>query len=736
MRRNVSTVSVVVGVVIVFVVMAVVVHRRHNLPDNGDFFAFSVGSSNNNLNSNSRVNSNDRSSSNMGSSRIRRQVLDTTAGFYYDHDFTWSIFITPQGFSGAPKKMQTRAIESWLRLNPKPKIVLVGQGEGYEDVAEEYGLEINPHLDLNFILMPLAGSLLDVAMSADTEISVILNSDILLMQSFADGLAKVRAHFSDWFLAGARYDIPEMPSMFEPSRPDFNEAGFVSHVRSQGTLHTAGGQDYFAWNNSGRRLYHGIMPPFIRGKSKFDNWIAHEVIQGRYRDVIDGSEAIVAVHVEHGYKSAAGKHSEGNTGASTFWMKAKSSDWQIFHNINLAIAFGSYRNQDGTTLHAQYKLSSCLEPTGMCLIKRTRPGICPCEHNAFALNTQTDPQIISVSKRHIVKCGSVSVDQSNKYVIPSQALPGKEKQYGLPFTMEELLPVVARNNHVIVTGVSYIYRDVVMNFVCNLRRLGIYDSLILAAFDEEMYKFGFQMGLPIFLYKNDEFAHMSARDLEYGSSAFKKVTKLKSRVVLDILELGYDVTWTDTDITWFKNPLPDLLSMESDFVVQSNAPLPEEKDANGPLRINSGFYRVRSKPSTIVAMKEIISHAKASTMTEQPSFYIVLCGDIKGVNVVGSDKCHFSYKGDGGKNEVLVVQFLDRELYPNGSVNNYWKSLSIIDDFPQLVILHNNWIKGLRAKIERTVTRGLWYYNREKLICSYEEKPMFSFDWSVDVADA
>ena len=27
-------------------------------------------------------------------------------------------------------------------------------------------------------------------------------------------------------------------------------------------------QDYFAWNNSGKKLFHGIMPPFIRGKSK------------------------------------------------------------------------------------------------------------------------------------------------------------------------------------------------------------------------------------------------------------------------------------------------------------------------------------------------------------------------------------------------------------------------------------------------------------------------------------
>lgn len=95
---------------------------------------------------------------------------------------------------------------------------------------------------------------------------------------------------------------------------------------------------------------------------------------------------------------------------------------------------------------------------------------------------------------------------------------------------------------------SFSYRDIVMNFVCNLRRLGIYDQLVIAAFDEEMYRFGFAMGLPTFFYQvcccytqrtyhwltvfvqGDDIQGLSARDLEYGSRGFKRVTKLKSQV--------------------------------------------------------------------------------------------------------------------------------------------------------------------------------------------------------------
>lgn len=157
--------------------------------------------------------------------------------------------------------------------------------------------------------------------------------------------------------------------------------------------------------------------------------------------------------------SAQGQQSQAATGGGTFWMKAKTTDWQIFHNNHLAIYYGSYRNQDGTTIHAPWKLSTCVEPSGMCLIKRIRPGICPCEQNAYAVSTQNDPQVMTVLdndiKKSIVKCASISVDRADAYSIPVLTPPGHQPVYGLPFTLKDLLPIVARNKHVIVSGVRY-----------------------------------------------------------------------------------------------------------------------------------------------------------------------------------------------------------------------------------------------------------------------------------------
>ena len=98
-----------------------------------------------------------------------------------------------------------------------------------------------------------------------------------------DAITHVNGLFTDWFITGARTDIKELTQEFDPSRPSFSDRDFSEYVHDHGTLHTAGGIDYFVWNNRrvGPRvkLIHGLVPPFIRGKSKFDNWIVHEVIQ-------------------------------------------------------------------------------------------------------------------------------------------------------------------------------------------------------------------------------------------------------------------------------------------------------------------------------------------------------------------------------------------------------------------------------------------------------------------------
>jgi hypothetical protein len=242
------------------------------------------------------------------------------------------------------------------------------------------------------------------------------------------------------------------------------------------------------------------------------------------------------------------------------------------------------------------------------------------------------------------------------------------------------------------------------------------------------------------------------------------MTKLKSKLVRDILVKGYDVTWTDTDIIWFKSPIEYLRNLKSDFVIQSNAPYPDEAASNGPLRINSGFYRVRSTPVTIAAMNEIVEHASKSSTSEQPSFYMILCGGENGVRIIGKDKCLYmsnkllaSQQNGRPKSQPnathfptifaprnvpdaaivipntghsMIVEFLDRFLFPNGGVNNLWET--DLSSPGEMFILHNNWIKSIRAKVVRLIERNLWFYKKDELICNYDSPAIASMSLALD----
>jgi hypothetical protein len=179
--------------------------------------------------------------------------------------------------------------------------------------------------------------------------------------------------------------------------------------------------------------------------------------------------------------------------------------------------------------------------------------------------------------------------------------------HGLPVTMESVVRARARNNHVLLTGGTFAYHEIIMSFVCNLRRLGMYDELVIAAFDDELFEFGQRMGLSVFRYQHN--LRLSAHALKYGQKNYDKMILLKPKLVLAVLNMGVDVTWTDTDIAYFKNPLPYLNAMESDFVIQTDA-----KETSSPnSKLCSGFYRIRSRPVTISAYKVSVVSSTCSS---------------------------------------------------------------------------------------------------------------------------
>uniref|UniRef100_A0A7S1ES93 Nucleotide-diphospho-sugar transferase domain-containing protein n=1 Tax=Timspurckia oligopyrenoides TaxID=708627 RepID=A0A7S1ES93_9RHOD len=621
------------------------------------------------------------------------------------NQFSLEIFSAPKPFIGDDKENNERAIRSWLSITPKPRVTLLGYETGYDEAAAKFNINIERRVDKNFLGVPLFNSMVMRANSSTALVTVIINGDILLFDDFVHTLHKVVSNFRDFLIVGARYDIDELPPGVTETDPDYVKR-VREHVQATGTLHTYGGMDVWAWNTDGPRLFDPVMPHFVFGRGKYDNWLTHETITAGRRQVVDVSETCLTVHVKHDYHLVSGNKRRL---LGQFWSEGKKSKFELFINIFLSLHVGTYTNQMGNVLFAPWKLSLCLEPTGMCLLKRKRPGVCNCEFSSFTTKTQTDPVVKNGSR--VIRCGMISVETKDDFTIPVLPPEGPEPPpFGLPLTLESLLERLAEDNTIILSALNFGYRAIMMNWVCNMRHLNI-RNFVIASLDPNLYKYAYTRGLPTY-YETTIFEGLNSSllaDATYGTDSFKQLTKMKSRVVVRLLKLGVNVVWTDCDIVWFKNPLQHMKDHNVDLVIQTNAP--DDEPMNGRRRINSGFYLARSNPPTIQAFEDIIKFASKSKMSEQPCFYDVMCGKA-GETAIGDNKC--AYNG-------MVVQLLDRHLYPNGITDKIWETEEgkIPTKWPNLFILHNNWVKGADGKQERFEKHGFIMFDKEEELCDY-----------------
>ncbi|CAI5512667.1 unnamed protein product [Closterium sp. Naga37s-1] len=301
----------------------------------------------------------------------------------------------------------------------------------------------------------------------------------------------------------------------------------------------------------------------------------------------------------------------------------------------------------------------CLHPplTGEhpCLMRRIRPGICPCE-------------LAHASRRSSLPS---SPFRAGPYFACSPEPP--------PPPPRPVLAISMPNTSLLA------------------RAKTIMPNLLVAALDPTAYRIALLHGLPVFydnttaaVFPSDAQGANGAEGAEglgpvgcaFNSHCFRHYTKLKSRAVLRVLRLGYAVLWSDVDVAWFENPLPMLWQYgEGVLAIQSNEPDPS-LPANSIRRINSGFYLARPDPLTIAALTAVVKHAAHSRLSEQPSFYDVLCGEHGErrvsecvacasltaastlVSEVGSDTCQWT--------NGLRVVFLPRQQFPNGAVYQLW----------------------------------------------------------------
>lgn len=270
-----------------------------------------------------------------------------------------------------------------------------------------------------------------------------------------------------------------------------------------------------------------------------------------------------------------------------------------------------------------------------------------------------------------------------------------------------LLRTRAQENIIVLIGFNYGYKDMFLNLLCQLHHLNL-SNYVAAAFDVQAYSFCLENGLPCFPTVSEGAAWDDAASFEvlntslpqiWSTDGFKKMTKQKSRQALRVLELGYDVLWTDVDVFWKRNPLEDisrqLSSSGAHILIQSDALW--NLDANSC--VNSGFYFMKRSQRTIDVLGDIIADSRKSNESEQPSFNRVLCEER-----IGWNECR-SRRG-------AITQVLDPKRYVHGASYHIIKDVTRESE-DDVIMVHFNYRAGLQDKKAALEENGLWLLDND-----------------------
>jgi len=199
-------------------------------------------------------------------------------------DLGVTFFVIPKAFDGAIGVAQENALNSWTRLKPEPEIILFGDDDGVDEIADLFECRHVPDLKRNEWGTPVVqDAFLRGYELATHDVVCYVNADIILMQDFMDSLQVVAKRFDQFLMVSARWDWRK-PVKWEFSR--------------QGAYHNDCGIDYFAHR---RGMYHD-MPPFAI-RTAWDNWLVICAIVRKQVPVVNATRSAFIIHQNHPEKT-------------------------------------------------------------------------------------------------------------------------------------------------------------------------------------------------------------------------------------------------------------------------------------------------------------------------------------------------------------------------------------------------------------------------------------------------
>lgn len=644
------------------------------------------------------------------------------------HDLTVTIFSAPAAFSGSESDLNRQALLSWLHLSPRPHVVLLGNHSSLHQIAEEFpGLvTVEPNIDYSFTGVPLFHSMVARADAVDTNVTVLVQPTVMLLQDFMPSLRKLAGTFTDWALVSQCLEISELPFRFvhkgggivflehSVTGESMIDRELASFVRSSGKLELQEGVNMWAWTVSvDDPLFVPPMPSFTYGAGYHDQWMARGFAKGS-RIVVDATDALVGFHVfdPHGVVGTEGDKTTAPTATLSWSMACK--EWQSITNLYLYRKHRNIPAEEKDLLSGGWKLIGCPEPFTIKLcISETHSAANPCHcENIFSRPVSGSRYAETfLEKEARLRLEVVEIPALRTSIPEISSFP----------SLDQLLPQVAdAQKNVVLVGSTCAYKDLLWSFMCRAKALGV-TNILVAAFDKSVYDSALLRGLPVFYagplptekakvaQPADGPAHESKSDTNCAQQEIS--TEWKLHVVLQVLQKGFNVLWSGVDVVWFQNPLPRLSTHKAGTLVIESDESDVKLPANSGGRANPGFFYAQAERATIKTFQDLERKArKSSEIPEQLLFTEVLCGR-KAQRRVGRTGCTAA--------TGLNTYFLDRRTFCNGIVNGYWwhQNVTQVAARNGVYVLHNNGLNGPEEKARRQKAKVVWFYDDAARMC-------------------
>jgi hypothetical protein len=176
-------------------------------------------------------------------------------------------------------------------------------------------------------------------------------------------------------------------------------------------------------------------------------------------------------------------------------------------------------------------------------------------------------------------------------------VPGTETELIVDTLSLSKLALERKREDVLVVAFSdNRYRDVLLNWLVAVHRLGISNYLIVSL-DEHIHDFLLQRGFPSFL--------------SVLRGPLSNLWRLRLEVLRALCDHDLTIVHSDIDAIWLRNPVPEYFSGQSDHLVATQGTVwPEDVVRKQGFVLCCGLFSIRSSPGIRSLLDDIIEDVK------------------------------------------------------------------------------------------------------------------------------